>query len=295
MKKTIAILATLAVTLFSVNASAQAPEQDNQLFNHWSLGIGLLDDFHVQASGTVFPFMQVRIVYGTYAPYIGLANLFTKKNPNIGNINPYQTSINVNINQSGYQIDKMNVTAKLNTDELNFLLDFFPAKGSNFRLTAGMVLDLSPNLVTASFMATKADGTAAIPVEDRMSTQVFGITTDAQGAFNLKLAYGLKTVRPYIGIGFGRPVDLKKRVSVNFDLGVAFIGGLHLYAESYYKRPANSPELVELNEAWLNAPEQAQLKEQIGTEADAYMKYLNMVNRFPVMPYMRLGVNVRLF
>ena len=45
-----------------------------------------------------------------------------------------------------------------------------------------------------------------------------------------------------------------------------------------------------LNEAWVN--KYPDIKDNIGAEAP---KYINIANNFPVLPYIRFAVNVRLF
>ena len=297
MKKTTAILAALAITLFSVNASAQAPQKDNQLFNHWSVGLGILEDFHVQVAGTILPNLQVRVLYSTLTPYVGIANAATKKS--LGGINPYRTDIPVGdngVHQNGLNIDKINLEAKLHSREIQLMVDFFPSKVSNFHLTGGVIFDITPNIVTASGTPVSNDGSAALQPSDMGQKEIAGITTDLNGVINLRAAYGLPTVRPYIGFGFGRPVDVEKRVSVNFDLGIAVIGGLHVYGENYM---TNYPEptTVELNSQWLNTAQVngKSIAESMGSQSAKIAEYLDMANSFPILPYARIAVNVRLF
>ena len=40
MKKVLAIASAVALTLASFNAQAQIADQENVLFNHWSIGVG---------------------------------------------------------------------------------------------------------------------------------------------------------------------------------------------------------------------------------------------------------------
>ena len=75
-------------------------------------------------------------------------------------------------------------------------------------------------------------------------------------------------------------------------MGVAFIGGAHLYSYDY---SSGSRVPVELNEAWINDPNNAELKANLGDSVNDIVPKLRMANNFPVMPYLRLTVNVRLF
>lgn len=303
MKKTTAIVAALAVSLFCANAFAQAPEKESYLFNHWSVGVGLSlpHGLNVQAAGTILPNLQVRVVYNNMFPYIGIANAVLKNNPNVGSINPFVTSIALpggGYHQNGVNIDKIDIEGRLKSSELNFLIDFLPSEISSIRLTAGVVLDLSPDMVTITGKPVSNDGSAALQPSDCGNVEIAGITTDLQGNVNFRASYGLKTVRPYLGFGFGRPVDPSKRVTVNFDLGVAYTGGIHLYSQSYLLNP-QKPAEVELNEAWINDPNNKvgnqTLKEALGTSADSFIKYVGMANSIPIMPYLRFTINVRLF
>ena len=283
MKKAFAILAALAISFISVSAYAQEQKKDNYLFNHWSIGVGVLEDFHIQVAGTILPNLQVRVMYNTLQPYIGLASAVLKNNPSVGPIDPFQKSIPVNINQNGIKIDNLDLWAKYSSHNLQFLVDFFPAKRSSFHITGGIILNLTPHMLSAT-----ATPNPALSQADR-DKELYGISTDPNGVIHLYADYGLKTVRPYLGIGFGKPVDLEKRVSVSVDLGVAYIGGLHIYSQSYFNDP-NKPEQVELNEAWVN--KYPAIQENLGPE---FTQYVRIANNFPVMPYVRFAVNVRLF
>ena len=297
MKKTLTLLTAL---ILGVSAYAQAPEQeDNQLFNHWSVGVGLLEDLHFQVAGTITPNLQVRLVYNTFQPYIGIIDAFTKKNPDIGSINPFTKRVDLpdgGIHQNGLNIDYLDLTAKYKSSSLNLLLDYFPSKTGSFHFTGGLIVDLSPNMLTASGVPGNNSGQPAVPSSDYGKKEIAGLTTDLDGNINLRASYGLKTVRPYLGIGFGRAVDLQKRVRVTVDLGVAYIGGLHVYGESYLDNYPNAQD-VELNEAWMTntSIDGKTIKEHMGTDANDVIKYTNLANSFPVLPCARFTINCRLF
>ena len=297
MKKTLTIFAAL---ILGASAYAQAPEQeDNQLFNHWSVGVGLLEDLHFQVAGTITPNLQVRLVYNTFQPYIGIADSFIKKSPDIGSINPFTKRVDLpddGIHQNGVNIDFIDLTAQFRSSEMDLFVDYFPSKTGSFHFTGGLIVDLSPNMLTASGVPGNNSGQPAIQPSDYGTKEIAGLTTDLEGKFNLRASYGLKTVRPYLGIGFGRAVDLKRRVRVTVDLGVAYIGGLHVYGESYID---NYPERkdVELNSAWMTTTsvDGKSIKEHIGKDADNVIKYTDLANGFPVLPCARFTITCRLF
>ena len=297
MKKTIAIVAALAVSLFSVNAFAQEEERESYFLNHWSVGVSLIGDFHVSVATTIFPNLQFRAMYSTLTPHLALANAITKNKPNIGPINPYHNVQEFNKSVDGVNIKSLDIVGSVQSRDLNLLLDFYPAKGSKFHLTAGAIISFTPDLVKASVTALDANGNPALkPDADGNGLVSFGnVTPNPEGVINARVAYGLNKVRPYVGIGIGRPVATDKRVSVNFDLGVAYVGGVKVFSEGYMNNWPNA-EVVEINQKWMETTKlpdsNKTVKEEIGEKTAGYIE---SANTFPVLPYFRLTLNVRLF
>jgi len=302
MKKTLTLVTVMALSLFSVNAFAQQHAEDcgedNYLFNHWSVGIGILEDLHIQVAGTITPDLQVRMVYNTLHPYLAIADNIVKKNTELNGINPLHETFDLGdgIHTNGINIDKIDFTGSFKSRELNLLVDYFPSKKSSFHFTGGLILDLSPNMLKGTGTPLDENGEPGLQSSDYGTKEFAGITTDLEGNINMKACYGLKTVRPYVGIGFGRAVNTNKRVSVNFDLGVAYIGGLHVYAENYMIDYPNKID-VELNEDWAvnNKINGKTIKETMGEEGEEFFKYTKTGNSFPVLPYLRFTINYRLF
>ena len=303
MKKATSILATLAVSLFCVNATAQTVEKESYLFNHWSVGLGILEDFHIQAAGTILPNLQVRLVYSTLHPYLGIASAILKNDPNVGSITPFTKTIPINAKVSeDVTIDNLDVVASIHSRELNLLVDFFPSEMSNLHLTGGIVIDLTPDLVKASLTAVSNTGNPVLkPAADGSGLISFGgISPDPNGTINVGVGYGLRTIRPYLGIGFGRPVSVDKRVSVNFDLGIVYTGGIRVRSEGYADSVATpawpTAKPVELNEEWMNTTKlpggNKTITETVGAST---VEYLGMANSLPILPYLRLTVACRLF
>lgn len=300
MKKTLAILAAAAISLLSVNAYAQKQEKENYLFNHWSVGVGVLEDLHIQVAGTILPNLQVRLQFATAQPYVGLASAILK-NTSVGAINPYQHSFPLGdggYHQNGINIDKVDVEARLRASEINLMVDFFPVKESAFHITGGVNFALAPDIVTAKATPKSNDGSPALQPSDMGKKAIAGISTDPNGDVNVRVAYGLPSVRPFVGIGFGRPVNLEKRVSVSVDMGLTYVGGIHVFTHNYVPTYPD-PTVVEINGAYINDPANKvgdkTVKEALGADADKIVQYVDMVNTFPVMPYIRFAVNVRLF
>lgn len=137
-----------------------------------------------------------------------------------------------------------------------------------------------------------AQGGPAIDPSNYANTEIFGVTTDPEGKLHLDVKYGLQRIQPYLGVGFGRPVDVNGRVGFNFDLGVAYVGGVHVMAKSYFDNP-EKPVDVELNKAWIDA--NPDIKDAMGADYDSITKYMNLANSFPIEPFIRFTLSVRLF
>jgi hypothetical protein len=291
MKKTLAIVTALAI---SVASFAQTPGE-NYLFNHWSLGVGfgLTDGLQVTVGTTILPNLQARIQYSDFFTHVAIGNAIMKGQNAPFGINPIEYQITgINYHENGINIDQVDLQGTIQQRDLALLVDFFPSPKSTFHVTGGIMFSLAPNLV--SVVGTPKNTTNSDPVmdnQDKGHVRIAGITTDYEGLIHADVKYGLP-VKPYLGIGFGRPVNPDGRVSVNFDMGVAFIGGAHLYSYDY---SSGSRVPVELNEAWINDPNNAELKANLGDSVNDIVPKLRTANNFPVMPYLRLTVNVRLF
>lgn len=286
-----------AVSLAGFNAQAQIADQKNVLFNHWSIGVGFgfTEGIQITAGTTILPNLQGRIVYNTLSPVVAIANpIVAKFAPEYG-VNPISATIAVGIHETSPRIDvdEVNVNGNIHDRSLALLADFFPSKKSSFHITGGVMFNIHPQLVSlTATLVNKSSSEPAIDPSNYANTEFFGITTDPEGKVHLGLQSGLNVVQPYLGIGFGRPVSLNSRVSFNFDLGVTYIGGFHLVSRNYYENP-EKPVNVELNQAWIDA--NPDIKENMKDNYDTVTKYLNMVNGFPVQPYMRFTLAVRLF
>lgn len=297
MKKVLAIASAVALTLASFNAQAQIADQENVLFNHWSIGVGFgfSEGVQITAGTTILPNLQGRIVYNTLSPIVAIANPIVAKFAPEYSINPVQATFQVGVHQTSPRIDvdEVNVNGNIHDRSLALLADFFPSKKSSFHITGGVMFNIHPQLVSlTATLVNKSSSEPAVDPSNYANTEFFGITTDPEGKVHLGVQSGLNVVQPYLGIGFGRAVSLKSRVSFNFDLGVTYIGGFHLVSRSYYEDP-QKPVNVELNQAWIDA--NPDIKENLKENYDTTVKYLNLVNGFPVQPYMRFTLAVRLF
>lgn len=277
MKKCFFLAAAAAIVISAPWAFAQ----DKQFFNHAAIGVSVgMDGIGADLAMPIGPKFQFRAGYNTLNPLLSLVKI-----ENIP-LTDFSTSFPVNYHQNGMNIDNVDLSASLNYAHAELLFDFFPTS-SSFHLTAGAMFAFNP-LIHANGFAKNASGTNGIPQSDWANTTVFGVSTDTSGQIQADAKFGLNTVKPYVGLGFGRPVSLKNRVGFNFDLGVLVVGGLHIYSYDY-SQDGNSPAAVEINSEWINK------YEDIRSNVGEYTDYLDFANSLLVWPVMRFSLFVRLF
>ena len=261
MKKTLAFLAALAVSLLSLSASAQ----DKQLFNHVALGVSAgIDGIGVEAILPASPYLQIRGGY-SYFPY----------------------SYKNNVNLGTYQFND-GTTANLNNIPLNaaiwkgglgkVLLDIYPSRAIPFRFVAGAFFG-SGKLVGGSM-----DFSKAIPQDYyQMGIGMNGISfsTDKDGIAYADAA--VMKVLPYLGLGFGRGLDPKKRVTFSFELGVVYSGGIKPTLYDYSDPTTVQTSVISSKDLVMDD----------GKQLDKGI--IDKVSGIPVLPMMKLGLYVRLF
>ena len=265
----------------TVIAMPQAFSQDKQVFNHMSLGVNVdfLNGIGVDLAMPIGRNIQFRAGYSTLDPILGSVVIEGNK---LGAIN---ADFPVGYQSGSMDIDKLNLQGAAKYSHAELLFDIFPSKTASFHFTVGAWFAMSP-LLHAEGKALNSSGGNGIPQSDWANTSFFEITTNNQGAVIADLQFGLNTVKPYVGLGFGRPVSLERRVGFNFDLGLLVTGGLHLYS---YDFSGSSPKRIELNSDWINKYED--IRDNMGS----YTQYLDLVNAFPVWPAMRFSLFIRLF
>jgi len=250
---------------------------DKLLANHLSLGLTLgLDGIGAQLALPLGKHFSVRAGYS----YLGSLT----KSPRdlsdgmFSSLIPDEEDLKFDLSgDDGRQVNLYDVpiTLNLNTFGPNVMVDYFPWKNAGFHLTAGAFF------TKGTLLAVDADVHEQLREDEYASLgisfkDVEDITTDEKGVMHFDMrASGF---RPYIGIGFGRPLNMKHRVSVNFDMGVVVLGSSGIYSYNYAGR--SGVEDVQITSAKLD------------NEDDGI---LDKIGKFPVFPMMKLSVNVRLF
>ena len=212
MKRTLLLAAVAMMTV--VSAQAQELETDDLgIFNHASLSVGV---------GTTGITADLALPITPYVAVRGGADIFPLK---------YSTDLNIEYRNAVAQAalpETVAVTGKLAMTSGHLLFDFFPSNQSSFHITAGAYLGSDK----VAEVYNKEDGAlAAVTAYNRVvpNNQKAGytlgdyfLTPDENG--NVNGSVTVAKFRPYVGIGFGRPVPTKSRVACNFDLGVQFWG-----------------------------------------------------------------------
>lgn len=210
-RKILWMLASIVIPL-----GTQAQEQDDidlGLLNHASVAVGVgTTGITADLSLPVSPFVVVR----------GGVDILPFK---------YSTNLDIDYRDklaNAVLPNDVKVEGKLSMTSGHVLADFFPSKQSAFRLTAGLYLggekvaeaynkeDGALMAVTAYNRAMPESKKAGYPLGD------YFLMPDENG--NVHADITVNKLRPYVGIGFGRPVPTNSRVAFNFDLGVQFWG-----------------------------------------------------------------------
>lgn len=260
MKKTLAFLAALAVSLLSLTAHAQ----DKQVFNHVALGVSVgIDGLGAEVVLPATPYLQIRGGY-SFLPFT------YRKDINLGK---HETEIGT-LDLSSIPLSLAPWKGGLG----KVLLDIYPAKGIPFRFVAGAFIG------NGKLVGGEANLSKAIPPEDYKTGFGYNgvsVSTDGEGIVHMD-ATVLK-VLPYLGLGFGRALDPKKRVGFSFELGAVYTGGIKFLVSDY-----SNPSKVETSVVTSQS-----LVDDNGKQLDDGI--IDKISGFPVLPMMKLGVYVRLF
>lgn len=261
MKRISAIFAVLAVSLLSLQVSAQ----DRQLFNHVSLGVTAgIDGVGLEAVVPASPYLQFRGGY-SFFPY------------------KYKTNVDLGVleRDDDYDLDFTNLPISVGLWKGGvgkLMLDIYPGSQATFRFVAGAFIG------SGKIVAAKADLRSILKPEDYRTGVGYmdmSVSSDADGYGYLDLA-GLKFL-PYLGLGLGRVMKPESRVSFSFELGAIYTGGTKV--QTYDFSGPSGVKTVVLTGKDLSNDDGKQMDDG----------YVAKVSDIPVLPMLRLGLYVRLF
>jgi len=196
------VLMTLLALLSLQGIHAQSRYESYGLFDHLGVGVSLGTDgigFDLAAPITDYAALRAGV---SFWPKVKYTN-------------------DIKINDNNPLIaDHVDLEAKLNIFNFKLLADVYPFKGSSFHVTAGAFIgkkELASAYNTSTFIKDPSKyGRLGLKLGD------YRITTDQAG--NIKADATVNSFKPYVGVGLGRAVPKKSRVSVSCDFGVMFWG-----------------------------------------------------------------------
>ena len=192
MKRIFYLMGFVVAMLTTNTASAQ----DKEILNHVALGAEVgTTGWGFEAAAPITHYFTLRTGFTTLPRF---------------NI---KTDINYTTHNEQKNVDIM---GRAHMSDFKFLLDIYPFKHSSFHLTGGFYAGL-PNLGTVR-------NTGALEVEEGDGLEIGGIFIRPDEENQIHLRLQTNSFKPYVGLGFGRPVSSKHRMSAAFDLGVMFWG-----------------------------------------------------------------------
>lgn len=145
----------------------------------------------------------------------------------------YNTNIDLKENDPDV-MPNVDIEGKAKMFDFKLLADFYPAKKSSFHITVGAFFGngtLASGVNTSQLLKDPADnGKKGLSIGQDPQGKPYRITTDDNGYVTADVK--VNKFKPYVGIGFGRAVPKKNRVSVSFDMGLQFWGKPRLGANT---------------------------------------------------------------
>lgn len=192
MRRIFQLLGLVAAMLLATNVYAQ----DKKLFNHLAIGA------EVGTTGWGFEAAMPLTHYVTFRTGFTTLPRF---------------NVNFDIDYTTKGVEKnVDVRGRVHMSDYKLLADIYPFKHSSFHVTGGFYAGL-PDLGTVR-------NTGLLEVDEGEGLEIGDVFVrpDETGTVHLKLQ--TKSFKPYVGLGFGRPISSKHKTSVAFDLGVMFWG-----------------------------------------------------------------------
>ena len=248
MKK-LFIMACMVGSLTTSQAQTWNEWNGNNIFEHVGIGVGLgLSGVTIDLGTDVTDYLTVRgglDIFPSVKVDFDVETGFEAKNFN----SSWASSYNL-------PSEKVKVQGSTGLGAGHLLLDIHPFKTA-FRITTGLYFGKEQiitvenkdnndfigiaqwNKDVTAYNNTKAIatglagipgiGTTAVPDLPRVGVEMgdYFLAPDDNG--HLDACIKVASVRPYVGIGFGRMVPKKSRLTCNFDLGVQFWGTPEIY------------------------------------------------------------------
>jgi hypothetical protein len=202
-------LLTLA-TIFGLQTASAQSYQDSGIFDHLGIGASVgTDGIGFDLASPITDYAALRAGVSFFPGIKGSGNVDIKDD------DPELTP-------------DVDIEVKMKMFDFKVLADLYPSKNSAFHFTLGAFFGngtLASATNTSMFIKNPEKyGKLGLTIGDHR------VTTDENGYANIDVK--TNGFKPYIGIGFGRAVPKKNRVSVSFDMGVQFWGKPQLAADT---------------------------------------------------------------
>lgn len=266
MKKIFAVFVAIAVSAMSVFAQ----EQDKQIFNHLAVGptIGF-DGLGIEIATTLTPFVQIRAGYSiTIPPALTIQGKTISALPETIEISDEQRPLR----------DVASIKGRFNFGAPKVLFDIYPGRNTGFHFTLGAYF-CQPQLIGLDVDLSKTlkkDEYASYYIQLQEGNLDSRISSDKDGFIHAAIVSNV--VRPYFGLGFGRQIRPDSRVSVSFDMGVVYTGGLKVTSYDYTLKDEGRPVYI--------------TSEMIDNQDGGA---INILSNVPVLPLMKLNIMIRIF
>lgn len=233
-------LMILACAVFGLNA---AHAQTEGAWNEWN-GKNILE--HVGASvgvGTTGISIEVGTDVTDYLTVRGGVNIFPKLTMDFDISTGFESKLDESKLPAGAvipELKKVAIQGKTNMGGGHVLLDIFPFKGTSFRITTGLYFDAEKPITVenkdnaellpiTNWNNTYAGMTVGGYTFPRIGVQLGDYYLEPDDNGHVDAFLKVKSLRPYLGIGFGRMIPKESRLTCNVDLGVQFWGKPGVY------------------------------------------------------------------
>ncbi len=228
MRKALLSLFVLFMAAGQLSAQESANE-NNGIFNHVSVGVGVgITGVTIEAAAPITPYVAVR----------GGVDIF----PQVKVKTDLDLSGDIPAAYTGAR--SFEVEGKTSLTAGHLLFDVYPFKTSSFHVTAGAYIGSSKIVMVKNTQ----DGVLmdvnrineTLPEDQKIGLDLgnYLLTPDERG--NVDATLKVASVRPYLGLGFGRAVPAKHRFAFNFDMGVQFWGTPKVYLRDHQLTKADT-------------------------------------------------------
>ena len=217
MKK-LMLVAMAACLSFTTMSAQESDSKESVLFKHLAIGVnGGTNGLGIDLATTLTPQLEMRIGWDAMSRFTTTTHLYTNS-----------------IKDATFQWDdtKVDFDARSNMKTMKLLLDIYPSKNSAFRITAGVFYSTNDKVAQAENVNLIEEFELVHAYNNepgRLQAEKIGVNLgdyflepDANGLMHA--SFCVNRIQPYLGIGFGRVVPSKNKLTLSMDFGLKFWG-----------------------------------------------------------------------